>query len=420
MIEQKKSIRIEDYELLVGAEVVERVWRKAQSLQGLQVAHVNSTKDGGGVAELLSSLTLLMNSMGINTEWRVIEGNPAFFDITKKMHNALQGDPIHLSDADIQLYEEVVCENALRSPLDFTRVIIHDPQPLPLIDHCDRKGPWLWCCHVDLTTRSPTLWQYLTRFIEKYDAVIFSLQEYAQRLQTPQVFLMPAIDPFSPKNEELSQDEIQRNLDSYGIPTDLPIVVQVSRFDHWKDPEGVIAAFKRARKQVDATLVLAGNFAADDPEGDEIYQSLLKYRDERIIFLTAEDATLINALQSAAAVVLQKSLREGFGLTVSEAMWKGTPVIGGNVGGIPHQIEDGVNGFLVSSVDEAAARIVQLLQDPARREKMGQKARETVRRHFLLIRLLEQYLDLLNSFDGGNHFQPGAINSTSLPSGSVI
>lgn len=298
------------------------------------MAHVNSTYYGGGVAELLSSLTLLMNSVGIKTGWRVIQGAPDFFSVTKKMHNALQGGDINLTDLKVQIYEEIV-----------------------------------------------------------------TLEEYARELETPQVFFMPAINPFTIKNRELSDEEIQDRFDHYDIPTDLPLVTQISRFDRWKDPEGVIQAFKLAQQDIDTTLVLLGNVATDDPEGEEVYQSLLDYQADRIRIISREDTALVNALQTRAAVVLQKSIREGFGLTVTEAMWKGTPVIGGNVGGIRYQIEGGVNGFLVSSIEEAAERIVQLVQDAELRKQMGRQARETVKESFLLTRLLEQYLDLCNSFE---------------------
>jgi trehalose synthase len=226
-----------------------------------------------------------------------------------------------------------------------------------------------------------------------------SLEEYKQELETPQVFLMPAIDPFSIKNKELSDNEIDERLRHYKIPTDLPLVVQVSRFDRWKDPEGVIKAFKIARKKVKARLILLGNIATDDPEGEEVYRSLLNERDDTIIILSAEDTALVNALQKKADVILQKSIREGFGLTVTEAMWKGTPVVGGDVGGIRHQIKDGENGFLVSSVEEAADKIEYLIAHKKMREKMGKRAKKTVRENFLMIRLFEQYLDLLGSFE---------------------
>jgi trehalose synthase len=392
-------VQVEEYEQFVGAETVQRVKDKARALQGLRVAHVNSTYYGGGVAEMLSSLTLLMNAVGISTEWRVIQGSPDFFSVTKKMHNALQGGEINLSELKREIYEGVVYENAVRNHLDHDRVVVHDPQPLPLVNHYQKKGPWIWRCHVDLTQPNRELWNYLSAFVEKYDAVILTLEEYALETTVPQVFFMPAINPFSIKNRQLSEEEKQARLDYYGIPTDLPLVTQVSRFDRWKDPEGVVKAFKLARERVDATLVLLGDVATDDPEGEEVYQSLLDCREERIIILARQDTALVNALQSQSAVVLQKSLREGFGLTVTEAMWKGTPVIGGDVGGIRYQIVDGVNGFLVSTVEQAADRIVQLLTDDELCQAMGRKGRETVRERFLMIRLLEQYLDLLGSFE---------------------
>ncbi len=399
MAKSHRLVQVEDYEQFVGTEAVERVREKARPLQGLHVTHVNSTYYGGGVAELLSPLTLLMNSVGIKTGWRVIQGSPDFFSITKKVHNALQGGKINLSDRKMLIYEEIVYENVVRNHLDHDMVIMHDPQPLAMVNHYKKKGPWIWRCHIDLSSPNKQLWRYLVPFVERYDAVILTLKEYAQELTTPQLFFMPAISPFSLKNRELSEDEIDERLNRYDIPTDLPLVVQISRFDRWKDPEGVIKAFKLARKEVDSTLVLLGNVATDDPEGEQVYESLLDCREERIIILSRQDSALVNALQRRAAVVMQKSIREGFGLTVAEAMWKETPVIGGNVGGIRYQIEDGVNGFLVSSVEEAAARLVQLLKDKKLREQMGQKGKETVREQFLMIRLLEQYLELFNSFE---------------------
>jgi trehalose synthase len=394
---------VEAYEALVGGEAVERLMAKAAKLRDLHIVNVNSTYYGGGVAEILSSLTLLLNTAGIPTGWRVIQGRPDFFSITKKMHNALQGADINLSELKKSIYEEVVFENAVRMHLDHDIVVVHDPQPLPLIRYFRKKSPWIWRCHVDLSAPNAELWAYLAPFIEGYDAVVLSLPEYAQRLGTPQRFVLPAINPFSSTNRELSEAEIDERLDHYGIPTDLPLVVQVSRFDKWKDPQGVIDAFRIARKQVDATLVLVGNVATDDPEGHEIFESLCQCSEERIRVLSVQDSALVNALQRRAAVVLQKSIREGFGLTVTEAMWKGTPVIGGKVGGIRHQIEDGVNGFLVESVEEAAERIVHVLGDGDLRRTLGESARETVRSRFLMTRLMEDWLDLVGSFEP--HFQ---------------
>jgi trehalose synthase len=394
-----KLVTVENYETLVGAETVERILRKAFRLRDLHVVHVNSTYYGGGVAELLSSLTLLMNGAGIKTGWRVIQGRPDFFSVTKKMHNALQGADINLTELKLSIYEEVAFENAMRLHLNHDVVIVHDPQPLPLIRHFRRKAPWIWRCHVDLSTPNADLWAYLSRFVRQYDAVVLSLPEYAQSLNTPQLFIMPAINPFSTTNKDLSDNEINDRMEHYDIPTDLPLVVQVSRFDKWKDPQGVIDAFQIARKEVDCTLVLVGNVATDDPEGQEVFASLCKCGGERIRILSVQDSALVNALQRRAAVVLQKSIREGFGLTVAEAMWKGTPVIGGAVGGIRHQIHDGENGFLVGSVEQAAARIVQLIKDPKLRQRLGKKAHETVRERFLLTRLMEQWLDVIGAFE---------------------
>jgi trehalose synthase len=399
IVEQRRTVQVEDYERFVGRETIERIREKAKPLQDLHVVDVNSTYYGGGVSQLLSSLTLLMNGLGIKTGWRAIHGPPDFFSVTKKIHNALQGGKINLTDRKMQLYEDVVYENAIRNHLDHDVVIVHDPQPLPMINHYRRRGPWIWRCHIDLSSPNREMWEYLVPYIESYDAVVLSCKDYEQKLATPQVFLWPAIDPFSITNREMREHEIDERLSYYGIPTDLPLVVQISRFDRWKDPEGVIKAFKLAAKEVNCTLVLLGNVATDDPEGEEVYKSLLGCREERIIILSRQDGALVNALQRRAAVVLQKSIREGFGLTVAEAMWKGAAVVGGNVGGIRYQIDDGVSGFLVSSIEETAERIVRLVKDGELRERLGRNARESVARQFLLTRYLEEYLDLFSSFE---------------------
>ena len=409
-------VNIEDYAPLIGDEALERILHKAHRLRDLRVLHLSSTFYGGGVAEMLSSVTLLARSLGIKADWRLIQGSPDFFNVTKKIHNALQGAEINLTDLKKEVYEEVVVQNALRMELDYDFVIVHDPQPLPMIMHHRRTCPWIWRCHVDLSRPEPGVWEYLLPFINEYNAVILSLPEYAQPIAPPQAFIMPALNPFSLKNGDLDDAAIQDRLEHYGIPVDKPIVAQISRFDRWKDPEGVIQAFHLAAREVDARLVLLGNVATDDPEGQEVFESLLKHKDG-VIVLTAEDSALVNALQRRATVVLQKSLREGFGLTVTEAMWKGAAVVGGRCGGITHQIEDGANGFLVSSVDEAAARIVQLLKDSALRERLGHEARETVRQRFLMSRLIEQYLDLFSAFETSfavNHQRLAALGFAGL------
>jgi trehalose synthase len=383
------------YRQLIGIRATERLLRKARRLAGLRVLHVNSTRQGGGVAEILSSLTPLMNDVGIATDWMVIDGSAEFFAFTKDIHNGLHGEPVEITSAGKRLHSDVALGNASRAKLDgYHVVIVHDPQPLPLIE-VRRKQAWIWCCHVDLSAPFPSAWDHLAPMTELYDTVVFSLPEYAQPLDVPQRFIMPAIDPFSETNEEISRTETTRHLRRYDIPRDLPLVVQVGRFDKWKDPQGVIDAFCAATQRVPATLVLAGNTAADDPEGPAMYEQICASSGERIIVIAADDPPLVNALQRRAAVVLQKSLREGFGLTVSEAMWKGRAVIGGNVGGIRHQIVHGQSGFLVSDVDHAAATIAALLLGPALRRSVGRRARERVPRHFLLTRLLEEWLDLI-------------------------
>ena len=391
--------RVEDYEALIGPEAVDRILDKARQLADLHVVNINSTYYGGGVAQILSSITLLMNAAGIPTGWRAIQGRPEFFSVTKKIHNALHGADINLTDLKMQIYEEVALENAIRNHLDHDVVIVHDPQPLPLVKHYRKKAPWIWRCHIDLSHPNPAMWSYLAPLIERYDAVVLSLPAYAQKLSRPQRFIMPAINPFSTTNKNLSEAEIDERLAHYNIPTDLPLVVQVSRFDKWKDPHGVIGAFKIARKQVDCTLVLVGNVATDDPEGQDVFASLCDCAEERIRILSVQDSALVNALQRRAAVVLQKSIREGFGLTVTEAMWKGTAVIGGRAGGITQQIDDGVNGFLVDSVEQAAERIVALLKDRSLAARLGEAAKATVRDRFLMTRLVEDWLDLLDSFE---------------------
>ena len=332
-----RTIQVEDYQQFVGDKAIERIRHKAKPLHDFHVVNINSTYYGGGVAQLLSPMTLLMNSLGIQTGWRIVHGPPDFFSVTKKMHNALQGADLNLSRRKMELYEEIVYQNAIRNHLDQDFIIVHDPQPLPMITHYAKKCPWVWRCHVDLSHPNEKLWKYLVPFIEKYDAAILSIKDYKQDLTIPQLFFMPAIDPFSITNHDMSDTEIDDRLSHYKIPTDLPLVVQISRFDRWKDPEGVIQAFKLARREVDCTLVLIGNVATDDPEGEQVYSSLMGSREDRIIIHSVQDGALVNALQRRAAVVLQKSLREGFGLTVTEAMWKGTAVIGGNVGGIRYQ-----------------------------------------------------------------------------------
>jgi trehalose synthase len=389
---------IEDYWPFIGSEAVERIRGKAHRLRDYRITNISSTYYGGGVAEILSPLTLLFNETGIQTGWRVLQGTTEFFNFTKEIHNGLHGSEVNLTAAKQRLYEEVVAENAARMHLEgHDLVIVHDPQPLPIVDHC--KGDWeaIWQCHVDLSSPDPALMGYLKPFIEHYDAAVLSLKEYAQNLSIPPRFIMPAINPFSVKNKGMADQDIRECLARYKIPTDLPLIVQASRFDKWKDPQGVIDAYRLACKQVECALVLVGNNAVDDPEGLGLFESIYRSADDQIIVVLADDAALVNALQRTAAVVLQKSIREGFGLTVAEAMWKGACVVGGNVGGIRHQIKDGENGFLVDNVVQAAERIILLLKNPQLRTMLGENARKTVCERFLMSRLMEDWLDLIDT-----------------------
>ncbi len=388
---------VEQYAPLIGARAAEQILQKVEQLRAMHVVHVSSTFYGGGVTEMLTPHTLKMNASGIQTGWRMMQGTPGFFSCTKKLHNALQGEDLPFSSEDKGIYEQVTFENALRLDVeDADAVIVHDPQPLPLISVVpEREAPWIWQCHIDLSAPNRAVWDYLRGFVEQYDTAVFHLPEYAQDLGIEQRFLLPAIDPFSAKNRELTEADIDECLAFHRIPLDRPLIVQVSRFDRWKDPWGVIEAFRQARKLVDCTLVLLGNTAVDDPEAEVILETIHSSADERLLVLTVDDAKLVNALQRRAAVVLQKSIREGFGLTVTEAMWKGAAVIGGNVGGIRRQIKDGENGFLVNTPAEAAERIVQLLSDPQLRQRLGSNAKSTVRDNFLLTRLMEDWIDLL-------------------------
>ena len=399
-----KLIWVEDYEPFVETATVERIMKKASKLRDLHVTHINSTYYGGGVAELLFSLTLLMNSAGIKTGWRVIQGRHDFFSITKKMHNALQGGEINLTDLKLQIYEEVAFENAARNHLDHDVIIVHDPQPLPLIQHYRKKAPWIWRCHVDLSTPNIELWRYLGSFIEQYDAVVLFLPEYAQKLDVPQRFIMPAINPFSTTNKELLRGRSRTvwHITEYPTISRLLCRYRVSTSGRILRASSMRFALRESRSA--ARLSLSAMSQPTIRKGGNL-QSLCKCGEGQIRILSVQDSALVNALQRRAAVVLQKSIREGFGLTVTEAMWKGTPVIGGNVGGIRHQIRDGENGFLVATVQEAAERIVQLVKDEKLRKKLGKNAREAVRHNFLLTRQMEEWLDLMGAFQAGFQLQ---------------
>ncbi len=391
---------LEDYRPFVGDETIDRIRSKAGELRGMRVAHMNSTYHAGGVVEILLSLTALQNELGINTEWRLLRGTEEFFQVTREMHDAIQAGDLDLTEDKKRIYEQVMAENAMRNHLDHDAVYLHDHHTMGLVEHARKRGPWVWRCHLDLTDPHPDLVAYLKKFADRFDAMICILEQYKQSaFDVPQFAILPAIDPLKPKSRELSPPEIEHILGRYGIPVDLPILTQISRFDRWKDPHGVVDAFELARQEVDCTLVMVGNRPADDPEKNELYDHLVERQHERMLVVDGTDQLLVAALQQHATVVLQKSLREGFGLTVAEALWMGTPVIGGNAGGIPQQIEHGTNGYLVETVDEAAQRIIELIGDPDHAAEMGRAGRRKVRERFLITRLLEDHLDLLAGFE---------------------
>ncbi|MCH8003989.1 MAG: glycosyltransferase [Nanoarchaeota archaeon] len=392
-------LSLKTYKDIVGEELIEKIYEEASSLTKTHVEHVNSTFYGGGVAEILNSLTLLMNDVGIKTGWRLLKGTPDFFNVTKKIHNALQGEDIELRDIDKKIYLETNEVNSIiMHIMSANFIIIHDPQPLPLINFYEKKQPWVWRCHIDLSAPNQMLWDYLKPFIEKYDKTIVSMEQYKkQDLQKEQHIIAPSIDPLTTKNKFVPDTEVKKYLSKFGVDLDKPIISQVSRFDKWKDPLGVIKAFEIIKKQVDCKLVLLGSMATDDPEGDIIYNNIMEKvkNNKDIIIINYSDDFLVNCLQRASDVVIQKSLKEGFGLTVTEALWKGTPVVAGNVGGIPLQVIDGKNGYLVNDVKECADRTIKLLKDPKLREEFGTLGTEHVKKNFLITRHLMDYLRLI-------------------------
>jgi trehalose synthase len=396
-------LSLENYRDIAGVEVLGEIYRKARKLYGKHILHINSTYQGGGVAEILNSLVPLMNDIGIDAGWRTLHGNPDFFTITKKFHNALQGDSLNLTATKKRLYVQANEAFSTYTHIDHDCVIIHDPQPLPLIKFSRNRRPWIWRCHIDLSHPNSQLWDFLTSFILRYHLVVISSENYKRNgFPVEQRVIHPAIDPLTAKNKELSDRDISKYLKKFGIKTDKPIISQVSRFDKWKDPEGVISIYKRVREKVDCRLVMSGGVATDDPEGPKIYGRLHQKAGDlidkgEVVLIIPENDIFVNALQRKSAVVIQKSIREGFCLAVTEALWKGTPVVASNVGGIPLQIKDGENGFLVQARDVRgfADRTIRLLQNPDLAKKMGERAREAVRERFLITRLLIDYLDLL-------------------------
>ena len=404
------------YEEYAGADAVEELRALAEPFRGAKVLHINATAFGGGVAELLGSVVPLMRDLGLEAEWQVLHGSDEFFNVTKGMHNALQGAEIPWTWEMQETYLERLRENALALEGDWDFVIIHDPQPAALLAFVEegatnRRTPgskWIWRCHIDLTDANQTVWEFLRPYVERHDASVWTMPEFVPgTLDMERVRIIPpAIDPTAVKNLPLDRPFVQEIVRQYGVDLHRPIMCQVSRFDPWKDPVGVIEAFRIARKEVPGLqLLLAGSMATDDPEGFHYWEVTEQARaDDHDIFMVSNiqqvGSVQINAFQRAADIVVQKSIREGFGLTVSEALWKARPVIGGDCGGITIQIREGVDGYLVDSVEECAKRTVELLLNPERADAMGAKGREHVRERFLTTRLLADWLRLFQEVSG--------------------
>jgi trehalose synthase len=394
-------VSLTDYGPVVGKQTIEELYLLAEPLKGRRVKMVNSTAVGGGVAEILNRLIPLLNDLGIPTQWTVIKGGEDFFDVTKKIHNALHGERLSLSPRMKEIFFEVSRENLRYIDLEQDIMVIHDPQPIVCIEGKDRThAKWVWRCHIDVSHPNEEVWDFLKGHVERYDAALFSSPRFSKNLPLPQFLFFPSIDPLSDKNRELDSEFIDQVLERFHIPKDKPIITQISRFDRLKDPLGVIKAFRLAKRYVDCQLVLAGGGASDDPEGevvlDEVRAETNGDPEIHIILLPPTSSLEINALQRASTVILQKSIREGFGLTVSEALWKKRPVIGSAVGGIPTQILPNLTGALVHSIEGAAYQIRYLLSHPDVAKKWGEYGREYVKEKFLITQALRRYLVLFH------------------------
>jgi trehalose synthase len=389
------------YKKFCDKKVLELICTRAHKLEGKHIVFISSTYQGGGVAEMLNSLIYLFNEIGVKVGWRILHGTIDFFVITKKLHNALQGEKINLSQRKKLIYNETNRRFSVFTHIEHDMVVVHDPQPLPLINFYKKTQPWVFRCHIDISDPNLEAWSYLKTFMDKYDRIVVSKDEYKRDLQIPHTVIYPAIDPLTMKNRNLPQKTITKTLMKYGINTDKPIIAQISRFDKWKDPLGVIKIFEKVRAKVNCTLVLLGSLADDDPEGGLIYEKTRKsaekskYKSDIKILLVNSDI-LVNCLQRKAAVIIQKSIREGFGLVVAEALYKGTPVVASNVGGIPFQVIDNVNGYLVDPDDLKgfAAKIILLLNDEKLRSDFAKNGTAHIKNNFLITRLLSDWLSV--------------------------
>jgi trehalose synthase len=394
-------VMLAEYEPIVGKNVIEELRLLAAKLEGRSIQHVNSTAVGGGVAEILNRMLPLLKELGVNTWWDVVKGGEQFYDATKTIHNNLHGAGDPMSEELWDAFWETGKKNAEELECKADISFIHDPQPIMLVGQKPkRKNKWIWRCHVDVSHAMPTTWDMLRKYIIKYDSAVFSAPSFSKPLPIRQFLIAPSIDPLSDKNKELPQETIDEVLANYGIVCDKPIITQISRFDYLKDPVGVIDAYKQVKKYVDCQLILAGGTASDDPEGLEVLKKVQDRaaddKDIHVLLMPHNDIH-VNALQRASTVVMQKSLREGFGLTVTEALWKGKPVVAGAVGGIPLQIKHKYHGLLCRSIEGAAFTLKQLLQNPDYATALGKNGREHVRMNYLLTRHLREYILLFLS-----------------------
>lgn len=396
---------MDDYIPIVGESVVEELRLIASRLRGKRILNVNSTAVGGGVAEILSRMLPPLREMGLDVRWDVIHGGEEFFDVTKKFHNALHGSQADIGERDFEIFMDTSRKNLEEMDTSSDIVFIHDPQPIVLVQKRS-NNKWIWRCHIDLSNPNQKVWEFLKEFVVRYDAAVFSSAAFSRELPIRQFLIAPSIDPLSDKNRELPQETIDAVLVKYGIPKDKPIITQISRFDRLKDPVGVIVTYRLVKKYNDCRLVLAGGTASDDPEGQKVFDEVLAAAqddpDIHILAMSQNDLE-INALQRASTVIIQKSLKEGFGLTVSEALWKAKPVVASNVGGIPLQIKNKYSGLLCYSSEGAAFSVKQLLSSPEYARKIGENGREHVRNNFLITRHLRDYMLLFLSLYHGEN-----------------
>jgi trehalose synthase len=405
------SPRLDDYAPIIGQPELDELRFLAQGLRGKTVKMVNSTAVGGGVAEILNRLVPMMNELEVVTRWEVITGGNDFFEVTKGFHNALHGGDCAVTQAAKDIFLMYSEQNRQRMEFDEDVFVIHDPQPVALIRSKQHdRGRWVWRCHVDLSNPHPDVWGFLRPFVDQYDAAVFSSPAFSRQLAVAQYLFYPCIDPLSEKNRDLDQNVVQKVCDDFGIDRSRPIVTQISRFDRLKDPVGVIGAYKLARKYVDCQLVLAGGGATDDPESAVVLQEVVEEADDDpdiiILNLPPWSAIEINALQRASTLIIQKSLKEGFGLTVTEALWKGKPVIAGAVGGIPTQVIHKLTGILVHSVEGCAYQIRYLLTHPDYAAQLGRHGREHVKENFLMTTNVKRWLLLLQILLGTTRPHP--------------